>query len=1389
MPLDAPTEPAPAAPTAPASALPPPLGARSWGDLISHVVHTLESGGIRFHSSMDFYPEADEPVQWIGIREDGRKIWKFSLRYLMILDHIIGHTVLGVVDARDGDAQLARAHIVQIYRDAMEALHPSTVHLSKRAGRISAAFEKEIPQDVITEIIVFGPRSLAKELPTGVLTEVVDGHPARFTLRWLVVDETGDPVPSIPWERVPTDVRPTLHDLRRALSDWRFTERRKTEPPTRGDVGWTHMRRFEAQFHHHRSGLALWPIFVLAAANIAVWLGLSHVVHPHEGETFHEWQKFLVCAFATTAIHAFFVAPFLWFTRDLFRLVGTGPYLLLNVLSVSGYFLSQRIIEALPGSIQPVYSSDGLVLGLGAALAAVTLRLRDRLPDLVARHWYFVGLYATLPLHGAFVGLAMEGGKWLLRLYPPLAFLYFFLIASAVMTGGVMLATHQIYQMRNGPVPLPKWLKRSVGGLAGLLSMALSSFLLYRYGWADGQGWVYANGGPGRMYELLAKVQLDLPHLGGWFPGLFSAMLVGAAYGWRAAQYAEDALPVGWAGERSRNIDKTTTTAAVVVSAPVHVRPAARREREVSARIAVAPDGITSDWREGGAVSAYMLETCLGQTILGPVWRGHAAENPGDRVAIKQIPAEAAVDADLLRELPRYFRPDGDSRSGLMKAGIARVREVGDLAGAGGTYMISDYIEGISLAHRLTHKVPLTERAIVRIHIAIARVLDAVHEEGLLHRDIRPSNILLTQAQIGALTRQDLVPEVGYAVLADFGLACRTGRPAVNARGEQVRVGTPGYIPPEAWSESWLDRRYDVYSLGVSLYYCLSGRRFNGEDRPFIEQFEAMLAEGVPAWPEEAYFKRLLFARERLGAELGAVVAKASGVDRSFRYSTALEMATDLEAWLEARPLTSVEYTPRKRIYFDMLKAHPLVTTALAGGLVFGIAAGFGWVDMRLKMMTERGDFHDAMAKAQTSLKDAEHERTSLQESYEERILHTREGSLAWHAQTRQMTEQELRSLEAETWRGFERERWLSTGAGGDPILDVIALLSAGRMRAGQLQKYYTWFCARGRELLGAGAASEISLAEEKFGSEVERMSREFDAVRQALSKINDLLVSRHRLSSWGRLDLPIRLSEARAWTAKLGEARREAERQPRLGSLQQEITKREAEWESAVGSTRHRNTREMSLGELVLGGVKGRIIMVPFWWSGDGGPVGDDLILRGPYLYWISLDDLTSEDGTLSFAEAQRSAAALAARMSVAERASLAEYFRRMSTPWNSSAPGLSFRLPTVSEWELAARGMDGRTYPWGNERPGEREEARILRGPATPGEDSRDRSPFGLRYLAGRFAEWVTADQDPGEGWMAGAGYWDLRLVRAHQFRRFDQEPPGRMGYRVVVVPVIRE
>jgi serine/threonine protein kinase len=195
----------------------------------------------------------------------------------------------------------------------------------------------------------------------------------------------------------------------------------------------------------------------------------------------------------------------------------------------------------------------------------------------------------------------------------------------------------------------------------------------------------------------------------------------------------------------------------------------------------------------------------------------------------------------------------------------AKERTAEDLARLAG--MSAESVAGLSF-----------ERALCRLLAPVARALATTHELGLLHRDVKPSNILIRKG--------------GHALIADFGLAKGDSDPGLSLTGEPV--GTPFYMSPEQalLVEQEIDQRTDVYSLGVTLYEGLAGRRpFEG--RTALAVLDAVRNEHAPAL-------RMLVPRTSRDAD--AVTARAMAREREQRYPRALELAADLSALADGAP-------------------------------------------------------------------------------------------------------------------------------------------------------------------------------------------------------------------------------------------------------------------------------------------------------------------------------------------------------------------------------------------------------------------------------------------------------------------------------------------------------
>jgi serine/threonine-protein kinase len=200
----------------------------------------------------------------------------------------------------------------------------------------------------------------------------------------------------------------------------------------------------------------------------------------------------------------------------------------------------------------------------------------------------------------------------------------------------------------------------------------------------------------------------------------------------------------------------------------------------------------------------YRLERELGRGGMGVVFL--ATDTTLDRrVAIKAVHPELAAH----QSIGRRFLAEARTIARLRHPNVVAVHAAGNADGL--LYYVMDEVEGESLRQRLTRERRLDPATVARIVDDMAAALDAAGRAGVVHRDVKPENVLLDQA-------------TGRAMLADFGIArAMAGESGTSSTGQGVAVGTPAYMSPEQAAGEEIDGRSDVYALGVVAYEMLAG--------------------------------------------------------------------------------------------------------------------------------------------------------------------------------------------------------------------------------------------------------------------------------------------------------------------------------------------------------------------------------------------------------------------------------------------------------------------------------------------------------------------------------------------------------------------------------------
>lgn len=262
-------------------------------------------------------------------------------------------------------------------------------------------------------------------------------------------------------------------------------------------------------------------------------------------------------------------------------------------------------------------------------------------------------------------------------------------------------------------------------------------------------------------------------------------------------------------------------------------------------------------------IPGYEIMSVLGRGGMGIVCRAVQA-SLGRPVALKLLEPRLAADPDFVRR----FQQEATTAAALDHPHIVRVYDFGE---AGDTYFIAmQLVRGESLDVRL-RRGPLSAAEASTLLQQVCAALDYAHRQGVVHRDIKPGNIMIQPN--------------GEAVIMDFGLARACHSPVVT--GARVSLGSPGYMAPEQCRGAAVDHRADLYALGVVIFEALTGHRPFSGDNPLAIFYQHV---NTPPPPFSQF-------RANLSPALEEVVLRALEKDVERRYQTAGEFA---EAFTQA---------------------------------------------------------------------------------------------------------------------------------------------------------------------------------------------------------------------------------------------------------------------------------------------------------------------------------------------------------------------------------------------------------------------------------------------------------------------------------------------------------
>ncbi len=332
----------------------------------------------------------------------------------------------------------------------------------------------------------------------------------------------------------------------------------------------------------------------------------------------------------------------------------------------------------------------------------------------------------------------------------------------------------------------------------------------------------------------------------------------------------------------------------------------------------------------GFTVSHYKIVGKLGEGGMGVVYK---AEDTQLRrtVALKFLPRETLDEGEVKARLIR----EAQAAASLDHPNICHVYGIHEEAGQ--TFIAMAYIEGPSLADKIAER-PLPLEEALEIAAQIAEGLNDAHEHGVVHRDVKPQNILLTAK--------------GQVKILDFGLAALSGRSKLTKTG--TTLGTPAYMSPEQLEGKEVDRRTDLWALGCVLYEMLT------QKTPFAADYEQAIGYGILNEDPEPVSAQ----RAGVTPEVDRLLRKALAKAPAERYQHADELLTDLRVLSKEIE----QKTPSGRMRAVTPDTTPSASADKTRQLLpWALAAGIG-VAFAISLLSSGGDSSGSRAESSADL-------------------------------------------------------------------------------------------------------------------------------------------------------------------------------------------------------------------------------------------------------------------------------------------------------------------------------------------------------------------------------------------------------------------------------------
>ncbi|MBL8693956.1 MAG: protein kinase [Planctomycetes bacterium] len=788
-------------------------------------------------------------------------------------------------------------------------------------------------------------------------------------------------------------------------------------------------------------------------------------------------------------------------------------------------------------------------------------------------------------------------------------------------------------------------------------------------------------------------------------------------------------------------------------------------------------------------IGEFRLLRRLGEGATGIVY---LAEQPSlDRlVALKMLRREHGYSEIAIER----FEREAKSIAKLHHPSIVRIHTFG--AHEDVRFLAMELVPGRALADEIEQwrcsKRSIPVRRVLEWGVQLASALECAHSAGIVHRDVKPSNV-----RIG--------PD-GRALLLDFGLAVDLY--SAGPRRTQGFVGSPAYASPEQIQQknSDLDGRTDIYSLGATLYEALTGSV--PIDAESMEELLVRIPSEPPTPP-----RRL---RPDLSRDVETVLLKALEKDPAKRYASARDLREDLEALLDLRPIRAMPLSAigRGRRWVQRNPRAAAAAFAPICGAVM-IASALAWRDQSLRVQ-QREEAASLVRKAADMLTQFEEVRTAGEKSSWKavQLRGARERRPLSASDEAELLEAERAA--AESLRG--KERILAEATDRLSHAERLDHNAPGIGSAWASLYFERWREARAN---GNTEASDryrqLVLESDSHGEPARRVSSSSHARIQV--EPTDAQLSLELAIEPG----PQAHTSADAWsaipTASLISTRSAGNLALKLDPGSYRVRARSPQFEELVFPFHVDAAADPYAHEVDL---RARLLPVGTSHPGFVRIATEGVGTRNERSFWMMLHEVTQEQYLEFLLDRAASSDLLqsliprpASRQGIqvgweetnkgpvppkltasapvlgvsleAARAFAAWFEQRFEI----RSRGLRAGIPTLREWRRAAHGGDSRRFAWGsrfNPRWTKSAFSRDAAGPETVGSYPIDCSPYGILDLTGSAAEWCTSTRADGtvESWVVG-GAWDLSAEEDFDFGKPRRTPPETsdpsIGFRLVL------